>query len=192
MGLSMDEQLNIHRRILETHTWCLTYLDMSNLKNSLRSRALRPKKDFWHYSTKNDDRAHLVDKLTEKRANKLRKDNVKLVDSSGVSGRILCFYPSLSLQDAVVALTSCGYISPDDNPPWDTWLLYSEEDLENYHSEKEYSCLLSWVPDEAVGLVHEAILEDTYGCLVWAERLEHQLEILLKPIRSNQSATPPL
>jgi len=88
----------------------------------------------------------------------------------------LCFYPELSLKDAVAAKESHGYFNDSDCPPWDTWLYYETDDLECFHDE-EYSCLLSWVPSELITLVDQAINADTYDCLVWAENLYKRLSI---------------
>jgi len=106
------------------------------------------------------------------------------VDFLRKKGRILCFYPDLSLNDAMVAV-ECAlqidpndkspfneanfYIDENDNPPWDTWFHYGE-------SNGDFA-LYSWVSSELVEIINNAIKTDVYDCLVWASELEMSLQI---------------
>ena len=119
----------------------------------------------------------LVDQVVSKR-NEFIKNNVKI---PSLHGRILCFYPQASNNDAMVE-SECNarinsvffkskstFIDEFDNPPWDTWLFCELNE--------SIIALYSWVPPELVEIVSNAIAADAYGCLVWAEELEKQLKL---------------
>jgi len=119
----------------------------------------------------------LLAQIVSKR-NGLVGGNIELISASG---RILCFYPECSLNDAMVAYvcqeqinsihadSNGEYIDDFDNPPWDTWL-YCE------NSENGIA-LYSWVHPELVEFVSRAIAADAYNCLVWAEKLEKRFNL---------------
>ena len=119
----------------------------------------------------------LLAKIVAKR-NSLVSENIEPLTADG---RILCFYPECSLNDAMVAhvcqeqinLIHAGsngeYIDDFDNPPWDTWL--------HCENSKNGIALYSWVHPELVQFVSRAIAADAYNCLVWAEELERGLKL---------------
>lgn len=106
-------------------------------------------------------------------------------DSSPIlrCGRILCFYPEYSLNDAMVTEacqeqmnaihsgTNGRYIDDFDNPPWDNWI--------HCELKEDRIALYSWVHPELVSFVSTAIATDAYGCLVWAEELEKRLKLVV-------------
>ena len=154
--------------------WLEYSLNASDPMDSLRTSYLKPSVEDWEFV--NFDKYFLAElqDVRMKRKELLKVRNVP--DCSRSKGRILCFYPELSLKDAVAGKVSLGYFDDSDCPPWDSWIHYDVEDLEQYHN-VEYSCLLSLVPDSLVPIVDKAILEDTYDCLVWADKLEKELSI---------------
>lgn len=162
--------------------WCNEKLDWKNLGACHRSAELFPA------PVENSEDSNvtylefarvqaLLNQVVRKR-NELIANNIKLL---APGGRVLCFYPEYSLNDAMVAHecqvqidkihsdTNGEYIDDFDNPPWDTWL-YCE--LNN-----GVIALYSWVHPELVEFVSNAIAADAYGCLVWAEELERQLNL---------------
>jgi len=159
---------------LEAGNWSSHHLNLNDLGSSLRSSDLNPESEVWNYVTEDRQVQKIVSQLCDKRRELLASESINLKNK--LQGRVLCFYPEISLKDAVVCLASSGFIDQDDSPPWDTWIWYSLDDIEQHHEEK-YACLFSWVPDELVSLIDKAIEEDTYDCLIWAEKLEKELGI---------------
>ncbi len=163
--------------------WCNQRLDWKALGICFRSAELfgksvkKPEDSNITYLEFSEVEA-LVNHIIAKRIELVKNNPISI---SPCSGKILCFYPEYSLNDAMVAdecqmqidsiySGSYGkYIDDFDNPPWDTWI----------HCElnKGTIALYSWVHPELVGLVSNAIATDAYGCLVWAEEFESRLNL---------------
>lgn len=171
--ISSAKKMEIRGLISEANKW--VSLVLSEGGSGLYSPLLNPEVDLWDYVTSDKSKEEVVLTVCRRRAELIVNNEVN-TGATKISGRVLCFYPELSLQDAVAYVASDGFIDQDDCPPWDTWLFYSNKDIEMYHDD-EHSCLYSWVPEMFVSQVNNAISEDTYDCLVWAEVLEKQLEI---------------
>ena len=171
----LSEQKNeILRLATEASSWSNLHFNLNDLKLSLRSPLLNPNVELWDYVKNDQYKKKVVSDLCSKRAEFIASKDIK--PEGGLNGRILCFYPEISLKDAVVCLASSGFIDEDDSPPWDSWFYYSLEDIEKYHDEG-HSCLYSWVPGDLVGKLDRAISEDTYDCLIWGDVLEKELGI---------------
>lgn len=158
----------------EAAQWVEQYLDADDIENSLRSEVLKPTQADWSYGNIDQYVRIEVNRIQAKRKKVLALTEPKI--NSGLSGRILCFYPELSMKDAIASKESNGYFDDSDCPPWDTWFYYDTHDIEGFHDE-EYSCLLSWVPHHMTLIISQAIAADTYGCLVWAKNLYGNLNI---------------
>lgn len=171
--ISSAKKMEIKSLIAEASNW-VSYV-LNGEGGELYSSLLNPEVELWDYVTSDKRKEEVVLSVCRQRAELIVNNEVKR-SATTTSGRVLCFYPELSLKDAVAYVASDGFIDQDDCPPWDTWLFYSNEDIERYHDD-EYSCLYSWIPERFVNQVDKAISEDTYDCLVWAEVLEKQLGI---------------
>jgi hypothetical protein len=176
---------NIEKNLNSTILWCAERLDKSNLASCHRSEEIFPRKfsgpDDWaiNYS-EGDALTGTIEYVIEQKNSRLQSS----VTSLKKKGRILCFYPDLSLNDAMVAV-ECAlqmdpndqspfnevnfYIDENDNPPWDTWFHYGE-------SNGDFA-LYSWVSSEMVEFINNAIETDAYDCLVWASELEQSLQV---------------
>ncbi|MDO3386882.1 hypothetical protein QWI17_13625 [Gilvimarinus sp. SDUM040013] len=160
-------------------------MDKSNLALCHRSEEIFPKKIFgpddWAIKyTEDDARTGVIDYVIEQKNSRLASSSASLKKK----GRILCFYPDLSLNDAMVAV-ECSlqmnpndrmpfnernfYIDENDTPPWDAWFHYGENNGD--------FALYSWVCSEMVEIIDNAIAVDAYSCLVWASELEASLNI---------------
>ena len=171
-SVSISELLS---RLKEADRWAQNALDLDDLAFSLRSEILKPNENIWGYQTNMKFVESEVNKLVTRRRDRLdtTTKNVK----QELKGRILCFYPWISLKDAVASVASYGYIDEEDFPPWDTWICYAQGEHHRRLKDKEGACLYAWVPEEVIEKVELAISEDTYDCLVWAKRLEKELRI---------------
>jgi hypothetical protein len=162
--------------------WCGEKLNWKDLGSCHRSPELFPKPVK---SSEDSNITYLEFNAVQVLLTKIITKRNRLVDRNigtlSARGRILCFYPEYSLNDAMVAHecqvqidaihsgSNGEYIDDFDNPPWDTWL-YCEKN-------ENVIALYSWVHPELVGFVSRAIATDAYGCLVWAEKLEKQLNL---------------
>ncbi|PTQ89474.1 hypothetical protein C8N29_1065 [Agitococcus lubricus] len=68
-----------------------------------------------------------------------------------------------------------GFIDVNDCPPWDIWIGYIAVNRNRY--------VLSWIPNQLIGLVEEAIFVNCSGSLYWLEDCDeiwaNELRLLL-------------
>ena len=79
--------------------------------------------------------------------------------SSGHGGRLLSYVPSENVADGTSRYASKGFFDPDDAPPWDTWLHYSD------------GTLVSWVPDVLLPLAQAGIDANCVACIGWVDTI---------------------
>lgn len=104
---------NIDKNLNSTILWCAERLDKSNLASCHRSEEIFPRKvsgpDDWaiNYS-EGDALTGVIDHVIEQKNLRLPSS----VASLKKKGRILCFYPDLSLNDAMVAVECALQMDP--------------------------------------------------------------------------------
>src|SRR5688500_18475877 len=122
MAMNLEIQIRYLRRsLIETITWCeLTPIRPAAIR--FRSPELNPgaNLDPAHYSST------LVETVCHRRSQLLKEWKVPLVQELGKEGRLLVFYPGLSLFDGAAELSSDGYFNSQNEPPWDTWVFFGE------------------------------------------------------------------
>jgi hypothetical protein len=79
-----------------------------------------------------------------------------------------------NVADGILPALSDGFISgselgPEELPPWDTWVSVIE--VPSAYS-RACPCVVSWVPEAAVGAVDRAVVSDYVHYLSWA-RFDH-------------------
>ncbi|HXS02493.1 MAG TPA: hypothetical protein VN724_18115 [Pyrinomonadaceae bacterium] len=152
----------LRQGLVETMTWCeLTPIGPPATR--FRSSELKPEDGLYP--------AHhgflLVETVCRRRAELLNEQNAQLVYEPAKGGRLLVFYPDLTLFDGAAELSSDGYFNSNNDPPWDTWV-YFGKDLPS--SEPEDHCrhfLLSWVPNSYLSTVQDGIDVNPEGCIEW-------------------------
>lgn len=166
--------------LFHTISWCNKKFDWNSLQSCHRSSELFPYKvtsteesNITYFTF--DQLSTLVGYIIEKRSDLSKYEFVY----EPLKGRILSFYPELSLNDAMVAdecqhqmnliCPDCKgeYIDDYDIPPWDTWISC---DLKG-----DLIVLYTWVHPELVEFISKAIAVDAYNCFAWAEDLEQEL-----------------
>ena len=72
-----------------------------------------------------------------------------------ISGRLLAFYPYLTMYDGVAEQVSNGFFDSDDVPPPEFWLSLKDE------------VLLAFIPDEFIKQANQGVENSMSGCLEW-------------------------
>ncbi|WP_436899247.1 hypothetical protein [Acinetobacter gyllenbergii] len=171
---------DIKYSLFHTIYWCNKKFDWNSLQSCHRSLELFPYQVMSIEESKItyftfDQLRELVDYIIEKRRDLSKHEFVY----ERLKGRILSFYPELSLNDSMVAdecQRQMNLIRPDckgeyiddyDIPPWDTWISC---DLKG-----DLIVLYTWIHPELVDFISKAIAVDAYNCFAWAEALEKEL-----------------
>jgi len=81
-------------------------------------------------------------------------------------GRLLYFAPGLSIFDGAAMVVSGGFFDEETFPPSDTWIAYLKEKTDHKGHPPGY--LLSWVPEQVINLVEDAIVVDPTESIRWA------------------------
>jgi hypothetical protein len=147
-------------RLAQTIAWCLPRASLGDPASSLRSERFRPgaleMDPAWTVHRILYDRPFVDDAV--RRAQAVRT----VEDMAG--GRLLLFYPELSLSDGAAAEETDGFFDYENVPPWDSWVgLFREEGADP--SEVDY--LISWVPRDFVQSVDRGINVNPEECIVW-------------------------
>ena len=148
------------RRLAQTIFWCTTRPDTTNPESCFRTPALRP-------SLFEENRFHMVDRVVRGReawgGEEIRE--AKIPDALG-GGRLLIYFPDSNLCCGAAEQQTDGFFDVDNVPPWDTWVLYWEDEEKNVDSfAGEY--LIAWVPPAFVELANEGINVNPEECIKW-------------------------
>jgi hypothetical protein len=157
---SLRDNKPFELRLAETIAWCVPRVDGDDPATSLRSEQLRPR-------VLESDRAWTVQGVLSSRASVDPGVRAAVAAQSVhdlLGGRLLLFYPDLTLADGAAEGESGGFFDLDNTPPWDTWVgLFRHEDAEI--SERDY--LVSWVPPEFIRAVERGIFVNPEECILW-------------------------
>lgn len=159
MTVLLDEN-RFENALSVTKIWCALNFDKTNLSGSLRPLSLMPTIDIRSPNVGDKSKAEEVDRLNSIKANSIAVD----ASDVGTHGRILVFYPELSLGDGFVGMESQGFIDEDERPPWGTWFYFLSQS-----NNDDGPALFSWVPEEVVAIIDRALKADQYDCLRWYE-----------------------
>jgi hypothetical protein len=126
------------------------------LARQLRSALLQPKP--FVYPQTREERAQIVDDLSEKRAQQLRLEQryPRAFTRDLQRGRLLLYAPDENLADGAAQYSSKGFFNWDNQPPWDTWICFHEQ------------YLVSWVPPQLLELAKIGIEVNPEECISWA------------------------
>lgn len=110
-------------------------------------------------------RQAIINSVADRRRELLRvvgiSPNVTMPRLAG--GQLLLYNPDDSLADGAAEDHSLGFFDVDNVPPWDTWIDYVVESVEQW---KSY--LVSWVPPQLVPLADAGIQYNPEHCIAWA------------------------
>ena len=111
-----------HLLLMQTIRWCAPRALLSNPSGCLRS--LHSPHDQAFISLTDQERTQAVEALAVERKERLAAGS-ELTDFTlkpPPGGRLLLFYPELSLFDGAAAAVSKGFCDWDNVPAWDTWV----------------------------------------------------------------------
>jgi hypothetical protein len=150
-------------RLPETVAWCSRVTEMGDLAKAFRSDRLEP----WIWS---DGRKKMIESVASPRnwdvGRNAERDIAKLP-----KGRLLVYYPDLTLTEGATQAETRGFFDIYDAPPWDTWMAYFCE-TEINRDQFSYPYLVSWVPEVLVDIVTRGIGVSSTECIVWLDEYE--------------------
>jgi hypothetical protein len=100
--------------------------------------------------------AEAVAEVVAKRSQLIGQISAREGSDDETGARLLLFVPSETLFDGAAQLSSNGFFDPDNVPPWDIWVDFSERTL------------VSWVPPAMVEAAQMGIDVNPEGCIRWA------------------------
>lgn len=167
----------IRRRLDETMAWCSRCPRTPHQSQALRTPDLAPVGGL-EGPTERD--REIVEELCNKRA-KILLDSVEDVDPFKANqGRILIYYPKVSLSDGAAELASSGFFNAANEPPWDTWFYFGVSSLPGLEHRNDF--LLSWIPDDFISLADLGVDNNPEMCLEWAILSSHPVTEVLKSL----------
>ena len=131
---------------------------LAPLEHQLRSSALRPSDSIGSIHSE-ERRQEIVNSVIVHRSSliKSRLANERAITPGQLHGRFLLYVPSDNVSDGASRYASSGFFDPDDCPPWDSWLQYSDRTL------------ISWVPEVLFSLAQAGIDANAVDCIRWAD-----------------------
>lgn len=154
-----------HNKLSETREWskAMALLKESDpdslapLEHQLRTIVLKPSVSIGGAFCSEAELEEAVIGVVERRStllkSRLSADHMKL--GTALSGRLLRYEPRENVSDGASRYASNGFFDPNDAPPWDTWVGYSD------------GTLTSWVPDPLVPLAQAGIDANAVDCIGW-------------------------
>lgn len=153
------------RTLVETIVWC-----ESNPGGDLRREATRPTSQF---AAKNGRRvivtgraqaAEVIKDVTQKRAAALVKRDWAWDGRLPIfGGRILKFFPEMTLSDGSAESESEHFFDVHNQPPWDTWMW-----LESVRESRTPTyAIVCYVPFAFLGAADAGVYSNPESCLAW-------------------------
>lgn len=159
------------RTMQEASIWCESRRDENNY-SVIRSSELNPGQTL----TCSANPCGLVDEVCATRS-RLLKDYDYRIAAEPREGRLLLYYPNLTLSDGTAELVSRGFFDADNEPAWDVWVFCDRDESVPI----DYGVyLLSWIPNRVVDLVEQGIHFNPERCLEWATESKHPFAAKLR------------
>jgi hypothetical protein len=130
---------------------------LAPLEHQLRTPILKPSISIGGAICSEAELEDVVIGVVERRSTllKLRLSADRMRFGTAISGRLLHYDPRENVSDGASRYASNGFFDPNDAPPWDTWVDYSD------------GTLTSWVPDLLVPLAQAGIDANVVDCIGW-------------------------
>jgi hypothetical protein len=179
----MFNQERFEQQLAETVAWCLPRLDLSDLRNSLRTVLPSSIQDVYDY----DLNMRLVDSAIQIRSTLLERSYRALkawgkpippLPMGLAQGRLLVFYPSFAIHDPVGEVETNGYFNFITIPAWDTWVYFGVDRISRLNADEEIEYLICWIPPQILNLVDAAIEADPTQCIQWLDKTPYALSFL--------------
>ena len=127
-------------------------------EHQLRSPSLKPAESIGSIYSE-ERRQEILDGVINLRSSLINAHLAKepVIPSGRPEGRLLLHVPSENVSDGASRYASNGFFDPNDCPPWDSWLQYSDRTL------------ISWVPEVLLPLAQAGIDANAVDCIQWAD-----------------------
>jgi hypothetical protein len=131
---------------------------LAPLEHQLRSSTLKPA-DSIGSSYSEESRQEIVNGVIALRSSLIKPQlsSAHAILHSQLRGRLMLYVPCENVSDGASRYASNGFFDPNDCPPWDIWLQYSDRTL------------LSWVPEVLIPLAQAGIDANPVDCIKWAD-----------------------
>jgi hypothetical protein len=165
------------RALCETVAWCLS---SSVQSDQLRSRELDPSDflrvppfeelgiDVW-VEKKRESYERATQAICELRSSLIRDARIEMTNlaMAQTKGRLLLYEPLETVEDGAASAGSRGFFDIEDAPPWDTWVVYSEDSI------------FCWVPGSLAQSAQAGIDANPVDCIHWCDwsRLSEPREV---------------
>ncbi|MBX9600031.1 MAG: hypothetical protein K2X35_03465 [Bryobacteraceae bacterium] len=128
---------------------------LAPLEHQLRSSMLQPRESIGGYMSE-ESRQEIVDGVINLRSSLIESVG-REAQTTMPNGRLLLYTPCENVSDGASRFASSGFFDPNDCPPWDIWLQYSDRTL------------FSWVPEQLFPLAQAGIDGNAVECIKWAD-----------------------
>jgi len=161
----MAEHRDAIRQTEETIAWCTWRSQFGRPCDSLRFTWLRP--PCLSQTKSEPERVQAVQRLAGQRRALLSTypgspHTVPRLNSDlTLPGNLLLYFPDETLFDGAAEVASQGLFDSDNEPPWDTWILYNEGETALGWSH----FLLAWIPHRYVSLAEAGVAANPEGCI---------------------------
>jgi hypothetical protein len=131
---------------------------LAPLEHQLRSSALKPAESIGSIYSE-ERRQEIVDGVINLRSSLINSHlaTEPAIPPCRFQGKLLLYTPSDNVSDGASRYASNGFFDPNDCPPWDSWLQYSNRTL------------ISWVPEVLFPLAQAGIDANPVDCIQWAD-----------------------
>jgi hypothetical protein len=130
---------------------------LAPLEDQLRSPVLKPSIPIGSICSKPEMIQATVAEVITKRSQILALDASGYTGGQSLetAGRLLLYEPAENVSDGASRYSSEGFYDPNDAPPWDSWVHYSEGKL------------FCWVPGVLIPLAQIGIDANAVDCIRW-------------------------
>jgi hypothetical protein len=165
---SLDE---FRRSLAATIAWCGDGTYTPNRSEHLRSAQLRPPIDIANNTDSLDVVRGAVQCVIDRRCTYLGLDRDANISVDLAGGRLLAFYPQVTIFDGWAAIESNGFFDPANVPPWDTWIFFIDD------------FLISFVPQRFINNVESGLITNAEECILWLREVSHSFVLELKNLK---------
>jgi uncharacterized protein (TIGR02996 family) len=171
LPLTADEEAALFAtRLAETVAWCA-----GAKRRDFRTPVLQPPHIVWSKGSAltvtrmSVDRQVIVNRLLDTRARLMSgRGGAPRTPWKVSDGRLLAFFPDVTLSDGEAVEQSRGLLDLDNVPAWDTWVWAGAEVGGGSHD----SFLVTWVPPPLVEAVDFAVRFNDEECVQWVAYLD--------------------
>ncbi len=164
----MTKHSDAMRQLRETVAWCTWRSAFGQPCDSLRFTWLRP--PCLSQIRSDSERTQVVQRLANQRHELLQtypgspRTLPRISGSMTSLGRLLLYFPDETLFDGAAEVASHGLFDTDNEPPWDTWVLYREADTKPFGWSR---FLLAWIPQRYAELADIGVRANPEACIRW-------------------------